>query len=187
MSTFALNLFAISDFSTDAVGFNSNNGSQFQNSVSTITFAPGATPVAVGVEDNDPDFNDDDSSQTLARDITIDGHDFAAGTMIESEYVLTLAGFAGQHLSPPGGQPAEQRVDDLGFVFQGTPPPAGEPLTVVAHQDMATQGVAYQTAASPACFAAGTLIDTEVGPQRVESLRPAVCCGWPMAAVPGCG
>ncbi len=135
------------------------------------------------INDNDLNFDDNDSSQTLSGAQTINGVTYANGTVVEAEYSLVL-------LNPATGQtwtvigynvnnstPVFGTIEGLGFI--GPPagwPPVGVPLTVVSAREgpggTGQPATAYGAYVSPPCFTPGTLIDTATGPQRVENLSP---------------
>lgn len=127
----------------------------------------------VAISDDDTDFRDNDSSQRLDGAQSFDGTTYASGTMVEAEYGLTLTdgtntwqvvGFNIVNSSPSYGT-----VEGLAFVGgPGGFPPVGVPLTVISAQEGPNfQAAAYAT---PACFLAGTLIDTPAGRCPIETL-----------------
>lgn len=135
------------------------------------------------VDDNDPNFDDNDGNQTLSGTQTINGVTYANGTRVEAEYRITLRNPAtGQTWQVIGynvnnSNPSYGTIEGLAFI--GPPagwPPVGTALTVIA----ATEGpggtgqpaTAYDTYVNPPCFLPGTLIRTPTGERLIEDLRP---------------
>lgn len=134
------------------------------------------------VRDNDGFFDDNDNDQHLDGHQQIDGANYTPGTKVEAEYRLTLQDpSTGETWDVLGynvnnSSPAYGTVEGLAFVGpSGGFPPVGVPLTVT----QASEGpnfsgqprVAADDLVSPACFVAGTLIETPDGPLAVERLR----------------
>lgn len=131
---------------------------------------------AMSVNDNDPAFQDNDGSQTLAGAQTVNGTTYASGRTVEAEYGLTLQDpdgniyrVVGFNINEPGVT-AFATVEALAFVGGvGGFPPIGVPLTVIANQE--GPSVPYADLASPPCFTKGCMLDTPDGERAVETLR----------------
>ena len=135
------------------------------------------------VNDNDPNFDDNDGNQTLSGTQTINGVTYANGTRVEAEYRITLRNPAtGQTWQVIGynvnnSNPSYGTIEGLAFI--GPPagwPPVGTPLTVIAAAEgpggTGQPATAYDTYVNPPCFLPGTLILTPLGERRIEDLRP---------------
>lgn len=157
-------------------GFTQGDGSHLVGA--TITWAGGGWE-EISVTDNDPNFDDNDSSQRVTG--TIFGVEYS-DRIIEAEYTIVLRGpdgtlytAIGVNVNEPGGSPAFGTVEGLAFIGEQAPPP-GVPLTVVsAWEGPGSQGQPVVPAGayySPPCFTQGVLIRTPGGPKAVETLRP---------------
>lgn len=135
------------------------------------------------VEDNDPNFDDNDLTQSLSIAQTIDGVTYAAGTRIEAEYVIVLQDpdtsitYTAYAFNVNNSSPAYGTVEGLAFLGGvGGFPPVGKALTVIsASEGPGSAGiptVLYDNLANPPCFTPGTLIETRDGPRPVEDLLP---------------
>ncbi len=128
---------------------------------------------SVAINDDDPNFQDNDSSQKLNGAQTINGTNYGNNTVVEAEYSLvltdgtntwTVVGFNVNDSSP-----AYATVEGLAFIGgSGGFPPHGVPLTVVSNGE--GPNFAATSYATPICFAAGTLIETADGPRPVEEI-----------------
>lgn len=130
---------------------------------------------AMAVNDTEANFEDSDTSQTLAGAQTFNGTSFASGLRVEAEYSLLLQDpdgntyrVIGFNINEPGVT-SYATVEGLAFVGGvGGFPPIGVPLTVVSNQE--GPNVPYANLASPPCFTAGCTLDTPDGPRAVEDL-----------------
>ncbi len=157
-------------------GVNQGDGSHLVNTTTpiTITLNSGAWQ-AVDITDNDPDFRDNDGSQRLTNDTTLDGITYSSGTRVEAEYSLT-ATYGGQSytlvaFNVRNSNPAYATVEGLAFIGPvGGFPPVGVPLEIGAAQE----GPSFPatTYATPVCFGAGTRIAIPGGTIAVEDLQP---------------
>ena len=140
----------------------------------TITLNSAAwQPVAI--TDDDADFQDNDSGQTLNGPATIDGTTYSSGTSVEAEFGIvvsdgtnswTLVGF-----NVSTGSPSYATIEGLAFIGgPGGFPPVGVPLTVTS----TFEGPAFASSeyATPICLVAGTLVDTASGRVPIETVRP---------------
>ncbi len=158
-------------------GVNQGNGSQLAGK--TITLDNNAW-VEMFIDDDDPNFADNDGNQTLDGAQSYDGAGpFADGTRVETEYTVevtdgvntyTLIGF---NINEPGAPNTFGTVEGLAFIggVQGFPP-VGVPLTVTSTSEgPGASATPASTYATP-CFTPGTLIDTPHGSVAVEALLP---------------
>jgi hypothetical protein len=128
---------------------------------------------SVNINDDDPNFQDNDGSQRLNGGQTINGTSYANNNVVEAEYSLvlsdgtntwTVVGFNVNDSSP-----AYATVEGLAFIGgSGGFPPRGVPLTVVSNGE--GPSFVATSYATPICFTAGTLIDTADGPCPVEDI-----------------
>lgn len=139
----------------------------------TITLDSDAwAPIAL--TDDDSDFRDNDMSQRLDGAQSFDGVGYANGTIVEAEYGLTLSDgvnsweVVGFNLH--NSSTSYATVEGLAFIGgPGGFPPVGVPLTVVSARDFPDFQVADY--ATPICYDAATLIDTEAGRRPIRTLR----------------
>ncbi|MGI1663377.1 Hint domain-containing protein [Palleronia sp. KMU-117] len=135
------------------------------------------------IADNDPNFDDNDTSQRLQGAQTINGVLYPNNTIVEAEYLITLRDpstgitYRAIGYNVNNSSPAYATIEGLAFVGgQGGFPPVGVPLVVVsASEGPGSSGIPAINAgnvAFPICFGAGTCIATPAGDRRVETLRP---------------
>ena len=132
----------------------------------------------IAVSDSDPNFDDNDTGQTVRQ--TIWGVTYN-NRVIEAEYRIVLRApdgttytAVGVNVNEPGGGSGFGTVEGLAFIGQAPPP--GVTLSVVSAREgpgssgqPATQAPVYYV---PPCFTPGVLIRTETGARPVESLAP---------------
>lgn len=133
------------------------------------------------IEDNDPNFDDNDATQALSSAQTINGQTYPAGTRVEAEYIVYLLDpdtnitYTAYAYNVNNSSPAYATIEGLAFLGPGSFPPVGRPLTVVSASEgpgaFGNPAVPYDVLAVP-CFTPGTLIDTADGPRPVEELVP---------------
>ncbi len=163
-------------------GVTQGDGSHLVGDKLTLN-GPNWTPVEIS--DDDDNFSDNDTrgdaAQTLVNETSLDESTFSAGTKVEAEYSFvvtdgtfdsegnpvtwTLVGF-----NAATGSPSYGTLEGLAFIGgPGGFPPVGVPLTVVS----AAEGPDFPAAdyATPVCFGAGTLIETEDGPMPIEEIE----------------
>jgi Hint domain len=172
MSVYDLLFISTSDMDTTAASYDTGGGWDFYYG-KTITIHPDAVLSTLSVSDSDGTFDDDQPSQTLASDFTVNGTPHAAGTEVDSEYQLVMEDAAHNQYTLLAVSVGKDSTDVLGFVFVGAMPPLGETLTWVSTADNANGINAYASAVlppAPACFARGTLIETPWGARPVEAL-----------------
>lgn len=132
---------------------------------------------AVSINDNDADFEDNDTSQTLNGTQVIGGVSRAGGLVVESEYALRVVDPDGVeyrllafNIREPGSSPNNySTIEGLAFVGPtGGFPPIGVPLTVVQNFEFPSDP--YPSLAAPPCFCAGTSLLTPQGYRLVDDL-----------------
>lgn len=131
----------------------------------------------VSINDNDPDFSDNDGSQRLNGTQTVDGVSFADATRVEAEYGLTLTDGTNSwtvvEFNVNTSNPNFGTIEGLAFIGgPGGFPPVGVPMTV----SNAFEGpnFAQSAYATPICFTTGTGVATPQGLRAVETLRPGM-------------
>lgn len=157
-------------------GITQGNGSQLMGQ--SITLGTNAWKT-VDVADTDANFNDSDNSQTLDGAQTYDGVSYANGLRVEAEYTLTVQDpdgntytVIGFNINEPGAANSYGTVEGLSFVGPvGGFPPVGVPLTVIGTSEGPGGATTpYADYATPPCFTAGTLIETDRGGIDVADL-----------------
>lgn len=131
---------------------------------------------AISINDDDPNFEDNDNSQTLNGTQTLGGVTYDGGRVVESEYAVTvsdpdgntyrLLAFNIREPNPSTGN-TFGTVEGLAFVGPGFPP-IGVPLTVLQNFEFPSDPYASLTA--PPCFIAGTQILTPDGYRTINDL-----------------
>jgi hypothetical protein len=133
------------------------------------------------VFDNDSDFQDNDTSQTLSGAQTINGVSYASGTVVEAEYRIVLSDGLGNFWTAYGynvnnSSPVFATIEGLVLRPDGNGnfPPIGVALTVTQTGEgpaATTAGInPYSTYAAPPCFTPGTLIATPSGQRPIQDL-----------------
>ena len=138
----------------------------------TITLNSGAW-APVTIDDDDANFQDNDTSQTLSGAQVVNGTSYPGGTVVEAEYSLVLSDGTNEWtvvgFNLRDSNPSYATVEGLAFIGgPGGFPPVGVPLTVVR----SAEGPSFAAAdfATPICFGAGTSIATPDGPRAVEDI-----------------
>lgn len=147
----------------------------------TITLNSNAW-LQTAVNDNDANFDDNDSGQTLFGAQRINGVTYASGTVVEAEYSLILTNPAtGQTWRVIGynvnnSNPSYATIEGLAFVGPVSGwPPVGVALRVTSAAEGPGGGsapTAFASYVTPACFTPGTRIATPDGPRAIERLCP---------------
>jgi hypothetical protein len=152
-------------------------GNASQLSGKTITLDSNAW-LEMFIDDDDPNFADNDGGQTLDGAQSYDGAGpFADGTKVEAEYTVevtdgvntyTLIGF---NINEPGAANSYGTVEGLAFIggVQGFPP-VGVPLSVVSTSEGPGGSTTPASTYATPCFTPGTMIDTPHGAVAVEAL-----------------
>ncbi|WP_380055727.1 Hint domain-containing protein [Falsihalocynthiibacter sp. SS001] len=157
-------------------GITQGDGSHLMGASITLNSNSWST---VNINDNDPDFEDNDTSQTLAAGTTYGGQFYASGTIVEAEYSITVRDpegntyqVVGLNLREPGGSNTYGTIEGLAFIGPVAGfPPIGVPLTVIdTGEGPGSNETPYGDYATPPCFASGTFITTAQGTKRVEEL-----------------
>ncbi|MCV6825706.1 MULTISPECIES: Hint domain-containing protein [Halocynthiibacter] len=157
-------------------GYTQGDGSHLQDLEITLN---NNSWVPVEITDNDGNFEDNDSSQTLTNGISYGGTNYSAGARVEAEYTLTVEDPDGNEYTligfniVEGGGNSYGTIEGLAFVGDtGEFPPIGVPLTVTGTSEgPGGNTTPYNDYADPPCFCAGTLIETDMGPRPVEALK----------------
>jgi len=140
--------------------------------------------LAIGINDDDTTFDDNDSGQTTDAPLTLvtndpnpgDTETFPAGTVVEAEYQLQATGSDGLQYTVIAfnfatGSPGYGTIEGISIIGpQGRFPPPGTTLTI----DQALEGPTSAEAASyatPICFGPGTRIAVPGGTRAVEDLK----------------
>lgn len=134
--------------------------------VFTLTLKPGATPTLVEINDNDTIFDEVDSSQKLASDVTIDGVTYTAGTSINTAYdLLSNSGHKVTSLHFGGTGYQQGPVDGIVSTVELVP---GQSYSFQSERTSHQENNPY--AEYFACFVTGTRITTSAGEVAVENL-----------------
>ncbi|MGB0497587.1 MAG: Hint domain-containing protein [Rubricella sp.] len=135
----------------------------------------------IQIDDDDANFDDNDTGQTLDGAATVDGITFPDGRVIEAEYTLTVQDpdgnsytIIGYNIRAASGDPSSySTIEGLAFIGPvGGFPPVGVPLTVVSNAEGPSGTTTYASYATPPCFTAGARIETPSGAVAIETLRP---------------
>jgi len=141
----------------------------------TIGVNSGASWIEVVVEDDDFVFAEDDPSQTLAQDVTINGVLYTAGTDVFSAYVLTdsTSGHAVTTIQIGNyfGDGGYWHTGPVIGLMSNQPMPADASYTFDGEASSVGNEVPYEGDGSYVCFGRGTLIQTPYGDTPVESLE----------------
>ena len=135
----------------------------------TLTLVADATPTRIEVTENDLIFDELDTGQTLTTAVTIDGNNYAAGAAIVSAYdaLNTTSGhkITSFHIGKVGTATGAVQgiVSTVALV-------AGQTYTFNSTRTSNTENNPYS--GYVACFASGSLIETDCGPERIEDLTP---------------
>ena len=154
-------------------GVTQGDGSHLNGQTMTIG-NPVWTPIAIN--DNDLNFSDNDSSQTLDGAQEIDGTTYASGTRLEAEFSFdvsyngdtwTMIAF---NVREPGGGSSYGTIEGLAVIGG---PGDFPPPNVVLSISNAQEGPSYAATgySTPICFDTGCPILTPQGYRMVEDLR----------------
>lgn len=178
MSTYSLQIYDLSEALVSHPGLIEEHydGLQWEWNAwqnNTFSLVSGATPTTVTISDTDTNptaLDDFSTGQVSTANATLSGTTYPPGTIFKDEYEIDLTdgvttyrmvAIAVREYSDPWNYTDTV----IGFAFEGPTPPPDTELAYV--QGSAVQGDSYVP-----CFTRGTLIDTLLGPRRVETLRP---------------
>ncbi len=170
------NDFVVTGSTTGSIsGITQGDGSHLDNATLTLS---NNNWQAILIDDPDNDFEDNDTSQRLVGNQTLDGETYLSGSVVESEFSFDVTDPSGTVYrvlafnirEPVPGQQSYATIEGLVFVDTGNGfPPVGVPLTVSNTLEGPTDP--YVNLAAPPCFTAGTLVQTPDGPRLVEDLQ----------------
>ncbi|MGZ2259099.1 Hint domain-containing protein [Roseobacter sp. A03A-229] len=133
--------------------------------------------VPISINDDDTDFSDNDSSQTLNGDQTIGTETFTDGTRVEAEFSFVLSDGVNEWtviaFNVNNSSPSYATVEGLAFIGgPGGFPPRDVPLTV----SDPGEGPSFAQAAyaTPVCFTSAMRIETAQGPRRADQITPGM-------------
>ncbi len=171
MTNYSFSVVATSDVRAIDFGGQTEDMSNFFNwhNVQSVTFS---NPQQVTVTDDDDRFRDDDRSpESLVA--PFDG--LPAGTKFEPEYYIDLLDVDGNTYRLVAISTDGNFKTAGAYAFVGDPPPYGTCLTVDSVTLTDRPDDLYTALAGAGdgavCFAAGSLIETPFGPERVEALK----------------
>lgn len=170
-------------------GITQGDGSHLVGESLTINSTPW-TELLISDSGPETNFADNDASQRLDGDQTLDGITYSDGTVVEAEYQFVLRDpdtgleYLVVGVNIRNGAPPFGTIEALAFVEDV--PPVGVALEIVsASEGPKNNGpnAIDQSEFVPLCFASGTTILTPSGPVSVETLSEgdAVCLhegGW---------
>jgi len=164
-----IGLIALGDVSTsNSEGFSRGNGWHLVDH--TVKINRGSIIESLVVSDTNEFFDDDVSEQQLASDLAVDGNEYAAGTILQNEYVIILRDAAGEEYRMVAVSADRVAETIIGFALLDPRPPFGEELTVKAAEDVSQFVYTYDSFVPP-CFLPGSRISTPQGRALVETLR----------------
>lgn len=161
-------VYQASDFTT---GLPDESGAAAAGSAPfVLTLAPGATPIAVEISDDDALFHEVDATQTLTSAVVLNGTSYNAGDDIKAAYHLsnsttghTITSFhAGPGVDGYGQGPVVGIVSTV-------PLTAGSSYSFDGEVTSHNNEIAYSSYV--ACFTEGTVIDTVNGPVLIQDLE----------------
>ena len=161
-------VYQASDFTT---GLPDESGAAAAGSAPfVLTLAPGATPIAVEISDDDALFHEVDATQTLTSAVVLNGTSYNAGDDIKAAYHLsnsttghTITSFhAGPGVDGYGQGPVVGIVSTV-------PLTAGSSYSFDGEVTSHNNEIAYSSYV--ACFTEGTVIDTVNGPVTIQDLE----------------
>jgi hypothetical protein len=157
-------VYAPSDFSTVPPGEQGANAAGVPPF--NVVLGIGQTPQTVTINDGNSVFDEtNNAGQTLLTAVTIGSTTYAAGTSIFVNYEITTPAGVRLYSITIGGTNNGNNVTTA-FVTNGPLTP-GQLYTFTTEANIGGGSVAY---AGLACFAAGTVIGTAIGPRAVETL-----------------
>ena len=130
---------------------------------------------AVSIDDDDPNFQDSDGSQTLNGTQTFDGIEYTGNPRVEAEYSFTVTDGTNTWtliaFNINNSSPAYGTVEGIAVIGgPGSFPPPGIPLTITS----AAEGPIFDATeyASPVCLVEGTRVLCAQGEERpVEDIQ----------------
>ena len=133
----------------------------------TLTLKAGATPTIIEVDDDESVFDEIDGSQTITTDVDLDGTSYGAGTTIHTAYDLinTATGHKVTSLHFGGNGYEQGAIHGIVSTIEMVP---GVDYTFNTERTSYTQNNQYSD--YYACFAKGSLIETDRGQVPVEEL-----------------
>ena len=156
-------------------GLTQGDGSHLVGETLTIN-ATSTTEIFVDDTGTETNFADNESGQTLASSVTIDGTTFSAGTSIEAEFQFVLRDPSGNEYTAiavniNNSSPSYATIEAITFV-DNVPPPNTPLIVVSASEGPPNTGAgAIDEGRLVPCFCAGTLIATVNGLRSVETLK----------------
>lgn len=152
-------------------GVTQGDGSHLEGA--SITFKSSAWE-EVRINDDDPNFQNNDGSQQLDGNQSFDGVTYSGNTKVKPEYSIVLTdgteSWIAVAFNVNKSTASYGTIEGLAFVEgPGGFPPVGVELMIAS----ASKGPTFAATAyaKPMCFARGTLIETARGPCPIETLR----------------
>jgi len=152
-------------------GITQGDGSHLVGKTLTITnnsYQP------IVIDDNEGFFADNDGSQRLQSETTLNGVTYAANTRVEAEYKFTATydglTYEGLGFNVRDSNPSYATIEGVAWFGPNGVPPANVPLLIDGASEGNAGGAVNETNLAVPCFTPGTMLDAPDGPVPVETV-----------------